>query len=44
MSKTVPCKELFLTLSETIGQLDDLEAQGRIGVDAADGIDYYYAK
>ncbi|CAI8736305.1 putative metallo-hydrolase YflN [Bacillus licheniformis] len=37
-------KELFLTLSETIGQLDDLESQGRIGVDAADGIDYYYAK
>ncbi len=31
-------------MSETIGQLDDLESQGRIGAETADGIEYYYAK
>ncbi|MCF7617916.1 MBL fold metallo-hydrolase [Bacillus sonorensis] len=37
-------KELFLTMSETVGQLDDLQSRGLIASGEADGIFYYHIK
>ncbi|MED1742317.1 MBL fold metallo-hydrolase [Bacillus swezeyi] len=37
-------KELFLTMSETVGQLDDLESRGRMTSNEKDGILYYCTK
>lgn len=37
-------KELFLTMSETVGQLDDLETRGVITSGETDGIVYYTIK
>ncbi|MFN2745453.1 MULTISPECIES: MBL fold metallo-hydrolase [Bacillus] len=37
-------KQLFLTMSETVGQLDDLAARGRITSEERIGIQYYRTK